>query len=405
LTTSALKYKKIDLIWNFFKWVLFIASLQSFNAWFFWSIKSYWISLAFILISLFVMFICPAIFSYSRKKIVWMILYLLACLITTIHDNLNIFLSVLISAVPVYFVILLKREYKSKYFQYFTKIFGILIGISVAAWVMHLLGVSSPWTKVGFGESDSVNSFQYIYENHYLYLVNITTVFDGIIPRFSSVFLEPGYLGCLLAVILYLNEYKFKGNVYAILFLVALFFTFSLAGWLLGIFGFTACKLKNSKSKVIIIVVSVLAFIGFRNIAVNYNSGNNIINQFFFERLKFGESDNIIAGYNRTGTVAQQRLDSSFLQSDGVLLGSKTLIHNDIGVDCIAFILYYGFVSLLIYLTYLLYPCCLNKKYDQYVLLFLYIGIFIQTYHGIFWLMYQMLYIIGFSITQERVKS
>ena len=66
--------------------------------------------------------------------------------------------------------------------------------------------------------SHRLNDGQYFYDNYYFFLFNNDT--DRLpIPRFSSIFLEPGHLGMITTFLIYANQFDLKGKKFGLFLL------------------------------------------------------------------------------------------------------------------------------------------------------------------------------------------
>ncbi|MDX9694343.1 MAG: hypothetical protein RBT49_00980 [Bacteroidales bacterium] len=280
------------------------------------------------------------------------------------------------------------------------KWFSILLFISLIGWVLFLLGIDLPNSTLYYGKID--NSFQYSYSNYFIFLSN-NMVLHRDYFRFSSVFLEPGYLGCLLSVFLFLSKYKFdKINI---IFFFAIFFTFSLAGYIISIFGYLLFTFRNTRRKVLWVVITFLCYFMIIYFAKNINNGENWINNAIVERLQ-PDDLKLFSGYNRSSEESDNLFWNSFIYSEDLLFGNgKTIEYND--VDWKSYIYAYGLISFLLYIFYLFFPLLIRdkNKYFTFIFVSIYLMIFAQTIHGMFWLFYLFLFIIGIDVNRKILKK
>ena len=201
----------------------------------------------------------------------------------------------------------------------------------------------------------------YVFFNYIFLLEKLNN--DDEYLRFQSIFLEPSYLGTLLAYLLYTIKFDFKKYKYAWSLLVGLFFTLSLAGLFLLLFGYVFCRYSQGRSvkSLLIVGITLLAAFSFSKF---YNDGNNVINEQFLVRLEI-DNEKIIRGNNRFEGLTDEYFEESF--KDGtfwlglgrakieIINGGKgwqddfdhsTQIR---GAGYKIFILYYGLISALMY--------------------------------------------------------
>lgn len=399
---------KEDIIWKLFKWALFILMLDSLHAWIFWGITSpFIIPILFILISAGMFVLKPDLFWFSRKSVLVIIVLYLLALFGGTRGNLNAYLGMIITSLNVLIFIGLNDKYKIDYLNFFTKAFSILIGISLLGWIIHLLGLSMPYSNVSYGFSEQRNEAQYFFQNYYFFLENEGTKYlEILVPRFSSVFLEPGYLGIILIILLYLNKFNFK-NKYNIILLIALVFTLSLASWLLGLFVYIAFVIRNNKNRIRTIILISVGVFGFYSFFNSYNNGKNIIYETIISRVKYDDSRGTISGYNRTDENFDYWFKFHFLRSSDILLGVDVqgLFRGTTNVGWKVYWANYGLVGLTLYLLFLFYPFIKNKHYSSFIFLFLYIMIFARGHYIINFSVFPILYLCGFAKLKYRPKK
>jgi hypothetical protein len=388
-------YRKV---WTFYKWVLFLLFLQSLLAWFFWDIgpNQFIIPILFIFISVGIFVIYPQMFSFKRETtIIIILLYLLTRFLGT-RGNVNAYLGMIITSAGVLFFAGLKDRLKIDFLDFFTKAFAILMAVSLFAWFIFLLGVELPSFPDSYGYSEIRDEAGALFQNYYFFILNVTFPSDLILPRFSSVFGEPGYLGILLVLILFLNNFNLK-NKYNIVLLVALFSTFSLAGWLLGTFAYVSYLMKNSKKRITSIILIFIGGWAFYAFYSNYNNGNNMVNEAIFDRLQYDETRGNISGYNRTSQDFDWWFAHNFIRSSDILFGIDMyqVFGETANVGWKAYITNYGLIGLAAYLLFLYYIFHKNKNYLTLIFLLLYILTFARGHHVIFMFAFPATYLCG----------
>ena len=210
----------------------------------------------------------------------------------------------------------------------------------------------------------------FLYNKYYIYVFAIRPVFsyDDYI-RFQSVFMEPSYLGTLMAFLLYADKYDFN-KLSNKIFLVSLLASLSLAGLVLSALGYAICAFSKRMSFVGLIPFVFIMCISYL-IAVNYSDGNNVINERVVKRLQRDE-DGGISGNNRF-TSATDDYYKLLISNGGILmgLGPDTVdkinggsVTNNSYDDSIAgagykiYIITYGLLSALFFFFFYL---CLSK--------------------------------------------
>ena len=396
--------------WWLYKLFIIFLMLTSFHAWMFWSWNSnifFW---------LFVSMVSTFIYLGNRKwykhtnlknEIVWFIILQMTLVLTAFGLNFAGTVYLLIPSWTVFPVLMLKDEYKTDLFS--TTYIGIasILTISLVGWFLFLGGVSLPYEMVEYGVDDL-----YYFENYHLFLRN-TTMLSGLLlfPRFSSIFLEPGYLGCMVSLLLFIHRYK-KG-FWTIVLLITQFLTFSVAGWLISIFGYIALRSSNSKHRFLIITSILAVFFMIWWGAKTINDGNNMVNIAFFERISFDSSKGTIVGYDRSTEQTDEWFWSSFVMSPNNLYGEPDAVDrlaiND--NDWKSYIIRHGLVGFGAFLLFALYPYFSVPKGKRHsripvlTLCIMYCLIFAQTIHMIFSVMYLVFLSLGVSIVREQDET
>ena len=184
---------------------------------------------------------------------------------------------------------------------------------------------------------------------------------DGI--RFQSIFLEPGYLGTMLAFLLYVLKYDMKPFANKIL-ATALLLSMSLAGIVIMLLGYVIClyeKGKSIKKILLLLLVGVIAVLG----GSIYNDGNNALNEKILSRFELDQKKGL-SGNNRFSYTTNKYFDTFWRTGDLIWgIGSERVQKiNGGGADDAAFsdqirgagykiyFIYYGIVSAVVYMLF-----------------------------------------------------
>lgn len=247
----------------------------------------------------------------------------------------------------------------------YSSIKGIMIrGLSiimVPGILLHLYSIANGFIP-GFPISHPNNS-NYFFINSIFCLKSLTYYeSDGL--RFQSIFLEPAFLGTLMAYILYSIRFDFKKYKSAWILLVGLILSLSLAGYLLTILGlfFNAWSKDKSVKKIAQSILLILVLYG---MSLTYNDGHNFINEKVIERLD-RDNEHGIKGNNRVGDATNFYFDKLFINESFLLgLGGDEIARINGGKDWMdtldmssqirgagykIFILYKGIIAALFYL-------------------------------------------------------
>lgn len=385
---------KRDFLWIVYKVLLLLAMLASFQAWFAWN-------MIFIYHILLVYSVFLYVFRryYFKKEFVnygvWLAFLFISILIGYSSSGFTSFVYKIISICPLFFVISLKTAYKEDFLFFISNVFSVFLIVSIVGWGLCVIGISSPYQILEFDNSNSIDA-QYVFENHYLFLMNITRLETILFPRFCSVFLEPGYLGCLMVLLLCVR--KFKLDRKNIVFYITLFFTFSLAGYILLFIGAFLRLLKNTERKLFAITIFA-SFIGLSYFFIrNYNNGNNYMNDMILSRMEYDE-DKGIEGNNRSSYSTDKYFWNRFIKGSDLMLGvgkNADRIINPGDTDWKVYVIRYGLISTVCFLSFIFYPLFrARNKSDCLILSTIYFLIFVQTSSMITSLMYLTIYMLG----------
>lgn len=375
-------------VFKFYVFSFCLLFLQSIHVWFLWGN--------------FFKIVCPTVFVFasllnrSRNKGLYTknqyhhisgIIVIIALLaIRGSYDAGVLSIGKAIIDVIALYDVLLLSYYASQYLiQVLTKLFGIISIVSLIGWLLFLFGVPLPHEYIIDKE------FGYAFENYYIFLYNTGLL----IPRFCSIYLEPGYYGQLAAIILFANRMKID-NLYTIVILIGVLFSLSLAGYALVAIGFIFTYLK--RKYFFYLVFLLLIGFGFIDGAKKYNGGDNAVNIWILSRMEFEDGE--MVGYNRSGEDFDQYMKTTFMQNGNFLfgLGSKFEKMNwDHGVAGYkVYIAQKGYVGLLLaVLAYWLIVCRSPKPNRLMKLFFVLIMILYWQAAYPFWFCYFAVYVTG----------
>lgn len=363
--------------------------LASFKAWFF--LETGYVGIVALVSSFAIYILKPSLFIIKQNSIFLFLLLAFSLFLGHLKSGLGEASFAFFSIIPIFFILILKPFYQDDFLNTIRRFFSVLLLLSLICWFAYYIGFSTPYSILEYGAGKNGGS-QYYYENHYAFLINISRLEVLFIPRFSSVFLEPGYLGCLLAMLLYIGRYKI--DVPNVIFFISLITTFSLAGYILFFGGFIVNSLNSiSKQKVIVfVIIFSLICIGLFQVIRSYNNGHNLVNELIIARVEYDE------GIGRSGDDTKQWFWNKFVSSDSLWFGGdeKNLSPDD--VDMTAYVVQNGFVSLLFFVCFIMYPGFRSrKKLSCIPLSIIYLLIFAQTIHLIQSYMYLIVFVLGIN--------
>lgn len=291
-------------------------------------------------------------------------------------------------ALPLTLFLLLKNDIKCELYNFLRQAFIWICGVSLFFWLLHQIGIQLLPSFVDYyGVFEG--EMQYPIENHILYTISLAHRVDdfGGFPRFCALFTEPGFLCCLISLMLFIDGYRIDRFSDKVLYVIA-FFTFSLAGWILIVLGFLLYTIRNSQHRFSSIFFATVLASSIYAYGVMYNGGENVVSNRIFDRLEYDEEEENISGYNRTSKKFDDWFSDVFIKSNDAIWGNNNLyatnFDNSHSVGWKVFTVKYGFVGLFLYILFLYFLSKRRKnKYLDYCLLLLMVLVFARG-HGIY---------------------
>ena len=204
--------------------------------------------------------------------------------------------------VTTYLLLCLQDSQKELLLYHITKWFGMILIpgmiIYICSFFVNLPSLGIIQTHYG-GDFYGEPCYNYLF-----YLKPITVGATGMF-RFNGPLIEPGDLGCVSAFLLYATKFDFKRFKYLWAVLASLILTFSLAGYLLALFGYSAIMMTKNKFSSKKLLLGVLVFSAVIALGTYYNGGDNYINRSILSRLQDGE----LAIDNTNGRISTQKLE------------------------------------------------------------------------------------------------
>ena len=299
-------------------------------------------------------------------------------------------------------IILLPIEEKKLLMKAVSYVLVIILLVSIPAWLLFVIGVDLPHSDLIFHP----NGFHKYYDYYFFRLnANNDDVFDLILPRFASMFLEPGQLATPCVFIFFINGAKFiRKNIP---FLSAIVLSFSLVA--IGLFFWSVISriILTSKHKLLLFSLSLVTFGGAAFYFTQFEDESHPVNMFVFSRLEYDE-DKGISGNNRTSGFFENKYDT-FMKSSNRYLGLKSEFKegNDWTYNCSGykkFIVNHGIVGFVIFMLFFFLLFLSNKSKASFLFLFLLLTAFFvrDLLQSSLWL---SIAIIGFSILGDECTN
>lgn len=250
-------------------------------------------------------------------------------------------LTTFLMYLPVFCLLQLPYEYKKDLLQFTIKWYAILLVPSLIIYWMTLF-ISVPT----IGTFVHPNYVPYL--NHIFYIE--TTWDNGSLVRFNAFFLEPGHQALLSSFLMIANRFRFKQCPWLWILLVAVFFSFSLAGYILALLGFVLLKINTFWKAILVSVIGVFVV----TFVISWSAGDNAINELIIKRLEQDESTGI-KGNNRFTS------NTDFVYSQAVKdghhwVGVKDKTNMDLieGAGFKIYIINYGIIGVILVLIFYL---------------------------------------------------
>lgn len=337
----------------------------------------------------------PQVFQLSKLFTKTSILFFLAAMFG-MRGNFNGYIGLVILIIPFFMFMLFKGIYKVAFLKALNRVMAITVTISLAAFILHLVGFQIPHYTFEWKS--------YFFDNFYLFMIIPSDYYA--LERFQFIFTEPGYFGCLMVFLIFLNKYNFrKWEVGA--FFAALIMTYSLAGYFFFFLGLFPFIMSNTKSRLKYLFIFVLLLGGF--LYLNSSSSDNFVTEMFAYRLQI--KDGRLVGYNRNSDKFGYWFENKYLHNGNFLLGNndevERLFRNDklFGVDLRAYVARYGIIPLMFYFGGMIYYYR-NRKSSLGLWYFILFALFYSRgYTVMYYIGFPILFIAGIQMLALKQKK
>lgn len=344
--------------------------LCSMKPWFVWDNPA----ILYILIVFFILTRLPFARRINKKHCVLLILcFILYTVVDVPHINdAKRFVEYIFRHfICTSLVILLLSEEKASLVKIFINFYAGVLLFSTIIYVLVILGmpiysyqvsINDPYYSWGFSNS--------------LFLILPITSFP--FPRFQSIFLEPGHLGMISSLMLYMIRYNMRSWQGIIIFLSSLL-SMSLAAYMLLFLGMVIYKLSfGNLLKTITFLLMILMTC---TMAYNFFP-NSYFSQAILLRLEYDE-DKGFKGNNRISEDFEYYYNHKFYKTEHVLLGiggdNISTISGEGGNSSYkVFIVQYGILGLVVLSVFFFVIVWYSKSSFVRGLLLLYVASFWQ---------------------------
>ena len=285
--------EKKNIARMFFYLGILISYWGTLMPWFIWKIEKVFFILSAVLIAMSMLISrnlsCP-IFKRTDFQIPilsYLVLNIMICIVN--GGNVNAYIALVFYMIIFLSLFMVSIDELKRLIKFLCMVMGTLLSVSIFFFVLYVLGVPLPSSPIAH------ETLMYSFTNYYFFLIDDRS-FLILLPRFQSVFMEPGHLGTASVLLLLTQLGKWK-KWYNVVLLIATLISFSLAAFvLLAIVLFINAWLKRKRIlPKILLVVGILTSTTI--VAIFYNDGDNMLNTLIIERLEI--DDGKLAGDNR----------------------------------------------------------------------------------------------------------
>jgi hypothetical protein len=225
-------------------------------------------------------------------------------------NNINYLVGGLLSSLIILAVFSLKPEIRTRLARNMSMLMGCILIVSIPTWLLFVMGF--PLSNVSVEPPNGLYTF-----DNYFFFLNGNDEFT-IMPRFQSIFLEPGHVGTMCVLLLFTQVGSWR-KWYNLLMIVALLLSFSLAAYVLFVIViFASMWMKGQRIILKLLAVGAL-LVGVGVGSYFYNGGDNMVNQLILARLEMDDSGRL-AGDNRVTPQFEGQYDD-FIKSDDIFFG------------------------------------------------------------------------------------
>lgn len=298
---------------------------------------------------------------------------------------------------PALILYRLPKSIQKKTLSFITKWLGIIIIFGFFQFILTML-IDVPPLLGTFIANDSYAPFK----NHLFFLESTYQMGTTGLYRFNGIFLEPGHLAIISAIMIFANNYDFKKVKFLWIYLFSIIISFSLAGYVICLLGYIGLRFKNLKY---ILVGSLSLLMSYYFVTQVWNDGDNVVNELIVSRLEYDEEKGI-TGNNRTFKMTDTFFEF-VITTDEFWKGVDMEYYEDIihGSGYKIYILQYGIIStVLVLLFYISLISPMTDKRYAITFAIIIILIFLQRAYP-FWYSWLLPFTLGCGININNIRS
>lgn len=347
-------------------------------------------------------------FVHKNRYLIFSLLVYLSKMYVNIKTKGELDINGLVSqAIPsftIYQILCIVDSKKDELIKYIVKWFGLIM---IPGLIIYIITFVVPFPSFGIIKTHYAGDFYGPTCSNYLFYLRQTTGLSGMF-RFNGPFIEPGDLGNTAAFLLLAANFDFKKYKYLWAVFAGLIASFSLSGYLLCAFGYALVMFSKGRISMQRLVTGTSVVLFLYAIGLNYNGGDNYINQSVISRMsdvRFEEGQT----FGRTTAIKMMYYMDMWKRPDVLYTGydSKTVeMLNEEGrgggfVNSMVAVGLIGVFSMVLPFLYLL----ISSKEKKYALLF-FIMIIMYMFNrtDVFWFCIVICIVYGLVI-HEREQS
>lgn len=297
-----------NLFQNLYIFSLTLLFLKGYNFFYFWNLHVI-IFLGLNLMSLFLLlFTSGKMILNIRNLLVMGFLILIYFFISLGGYNVKGIVVNMLYGIVFFFFVMTPFDLKKKALKQISVVYAAILSVTLFFYfLIIILKIPFPYNHIVF------NDGQYEFNNYRILLERVNGDYSAFFVRFNSLFLEPGHIGVVSAILLAANNFDMKKKENKIILFCALC-TLSLATYILLIFALAYKNMTRKRIKYLFVLLLILCVV--------FAYFTNKAEGFFYERIisRLVFEDGNIAGNNRVSS----KFDSfynKFFESSRKFLG------------------------------------------------------------------------------------
>lgn len=357
--TMHMKESKLFFVYKF---LIMLLCIYSMFPWFMVGLNSLFCALALLFFS--IILYCSQRFRYKKRSKLdgielLLVVFMLWC---GIHATIFGCAEMIINCVSLILILRLHNLYKYEILRFVTKYFSIFILLSLSFYVLWLAGVPLP-SGIAFSGTP------YECYNYYAFIIDYDF---HLLPRFKSVFAEPGHLTFGLIPLIAANKFNVRDK-YVLILVIAELFTISLAGYLC-LFVMAFLKLFFSKKhRLKAYVLGFLLIVGMSFLYQKMKTADTLFYTMTFDRVEryvSGDSEQLGDRFKGNTIATYNQLMKSTDCLYGMGLNNRSLSATEGSSGYKVYIIYYGIIGLLLMML-VFYKCYSRNKCRESLVLFI----------------------------------